>query len=141
MPAKRTRIARELRRPKFSAEILRLFIYLESLTDQDSKEFNDGSRQLAEWLGLGSEFLCSCCCVNYRTLHHGFPNDDYPAAQDFWRVKRVRQQLLEAAQVYSATVNGRSVTERDPGSSKVAHEPSIDIPIAIAAASRRDEYE
>jgi hypothetical protein len=101
MPVK-LRIAKQ-RRPLFSLEVLELFIHLEGIRDEDSREFQDGSKRLAQLLNLGAEYLCSCTSVTHRELHHSMPNDDYPSAQDWLRVRRVRLQLLAAA----AALNGR----------------------------------
>jgi hypothetical protein len=81
-------------------EALQLFAKLEAVVDQDSQVFKDGSKRLAAVLGLGAEFLCSGAYVNNRALEPPWP-DHMPAAQDFWRVRRVREQLL-------AVINGHN---------------------------------
>jgi hypothetical protein len=96
MPAKRTPIRRELRVPRFSDEVLLLFLRLEQMRDEDSREFQDGSRHLAGLLHLGAEYLCGGAYVNDKSATHCYPDDSYPAAKDFFRVKAVRTQLLAA---------------------------------------------
>lgn len=105
MPVK-LRIAKQ-RRPLFSLEVLELFIHLEGIRDEDSREFQDGSKRLAQLLNLGAEYLCSCTSVTHRELHHSMPNDDYPSAQDWLRVRAVRLQLLAA--VAEAQRNGVAI--------------------------------
>jgi hypothetical protein len=104
-----TVIHRPRRRPQFSSEALQLFAKLEAVVDQDGQVFKDGSKRLAAVLGLGAEFLCSGAYVNNRALEPPWP-DHMPAAQDFWRVRRVREQLLAVinGHNYEPTTNGHT---------------------------------
>jgi hypothetical protein len=133
MPAKRTPIARALRTPRFSDEALSLFLRLEKMRDQDCREFQDGSRHLAGLLHLGAEYLCGGAYVNDKSATHCYPDDSFPAAQDFFRVKAVREQLfaaVEAQRHHNGVRPGRVAPSHD-------HDAVGRTPI-LAAADRED---
>jgi hypothetical protein len=143
MPARRTPIRRELRRPKFTLDTLRLFIELEAMTDQDSKEYHDKSKVLANMLGLGDAWLCSSVDVCTRELEPCWP-PDHPACDDFWRVRAIRLQLIAAI----TAVNGHGYHYRpsadDRRSTISNHTTTNDISdhtitLAAAAAHRPGE--
>lgn len=145
MPAKRTPIRRELRTPKFSDEVLRLFCHLETFRDQDCREFKEGSKTLAGLLHLGDAWLCSSVDVNTKELEHPYPDDSYPAAQDWLRVRAVRNQLLAAAAALNGRhQNGQSTDDRRSTISNIppdrsSHDAPGSTPIVAAAAANGSE--
>jgi hypothetical protein len=93
MPTNRTPLRRPSRHSRFSDETLALFVELER-TSQNSKGFEDGSRQLARLLDLVSERWTGQH-VNDRSRGPSHP-EGYIAREDWFRCRTVRLQLLAA---------------------------------------------
>jgi len=134
----RTIISRPPRRPQFSLEALQLFAKLETIVEQDSHEFKVGSKKLAALLGLGAEFLCSGASVNDKSAEPPWP-PNYPASQDFWRVRAVRHQLLAAvgAQQNRTTTHDRRESNHTRTDRVRTAQDAADHAITLAAATRR----
>ena len=96
MPTKRTPLDRR-RKPLIDAETLALFTRLEAvpMRQRKTQAFKDKDRELARRLGLGGEWLC---CIQSVLDHGKTPPPKHLACHESWfRVKAVREQLLEAA--------------------------------------------
>ena len=94
MPVKQ-RLAKS-RLPQFSAEAISLFIELEHMRRgrRDSREFRDKSKQLANLLGLSSEFWGGC---NVNDTSRAPCHPSWCVAYgDFYVVREVREALLSA---------------------------------------------
>jgi hypothetical protein len=96
MPTNRTAIRRSRRPPRFSAEALALFAELEQLPARrlDQPPNREKSKRLAALLGL-SESWWGGCSVTDRERAPCWP-PWLVAHHDWYRVRAVREQLLEA---------------------------------------------
>jgi hypothetical protein len=91
------------RRPVFAPEVIALFVELERLPRQ-SPRFEEGSRALAEKLGLMDEWF-TMQHVNDRSAGPCHP-PWLVAHGDWFRCRRVREQLLAAAHEAGLRVAG-----------------------------------
>jgi hypothetical protein len=89
MPTNRTPIERRRHPyPKFTVEVLELFTELEAMgARQNTLAFKEGSKRLADLLGLSLELLCSGCHVHDRARAPCHP-PGYAANSDWHRVRR-----------------------------------------------------
>ena len=101
MGTNRTRIARPLRAPRFTDEILALFVELEH-APPNSDTFEAKSKRLAQLLGLGEEHFLSGCHVNDKTKESPHP-PGYIAREEWNKVRAVRLCLLDAVKARQPT--------------------------------------
>jgi hypothetical protein len=103
MPTKRVILDRP-RRVTCSAEVVTLFTGLDATSKRarGSDGFKAKERELMQALGLSGEWRFSCCSVLDRSREPCHPPGS-PAAIDWHRVRRVREQLLDVAKQGKAT--------------------------------------
>jgi hypothetical protein len=96
MPTKRTILDRPRRPPTFTDEILALFRELDATPkrNRESDDFKAKERELMKALDLANEWRFSMCSVLSRDREPCHPPGS-PAAIDWHRVRRVREQLLD----------------------------------------------
>jgi hypothetical protein len=99
-------------RPTFDDEALALFVALEGvpMRRRGSKRFKDAERELARKLGLHDEFFFSICSVLDKERSPCWP-EYMPACQAWYRVRAVREMLLEAAQSAEKTGAGSRASD------------------------------
>jgi hypothetical protein len=96
------------RRPQFGAEVLQLFLALETTPPRrrKSQTFKDGERELARRLGLVSEWWTGNSVVDRG------PKPCRPPgyiAQDWHRCRAIREQLLAATGLQQQHAKRRTV--------------------------------
>jgi hypothetical protein len=96
------------RRPVFSIEAVRLFAELER-TPGGHMPYTEGSRRLAEMLGLTNEW-CSSCHVNDRSSRSHYPAGHLTDVA-FWKVREVRNALLAVCAAGEPQAEAAQATE------------------------------
>ena len=98
MSTKRVKLDRPRRGPPIGPEALALFIALDKvpLRRREDDDFRIRERELHRLLDLVGEWFCSSCSVLDRDEKPCWP-EGYPARDDWFKVRAVRELLLEAA--------------------------------------------
>jgi hypothetical protein len=116
--ARRTPLNRN-RKPIVDDETLALFAKLET-SDRSAPDFKPQDRELARRLGLHGEWFCSVVSVTDRD-DHPCRGPEYLATQDWYKVRDVRNMLLEAARQRGyLPARQPASTRRDPSPTPVA---------------------
>jgi hypothetical protein len=100
MPTKRTQLERQ-RRVIIDAETLTAFRELDAMpmSNRQGRDFERRAYELAKRLGLGGEHFCSRCSVLDRESDPCWP-PGYVAREAWFKVRTVRNQLLEATRAH-----------------------------------------